>query len=285
MSTILQISSNSLNNPKLIEILYKLTTCFQRIDMSFCVIGATARDIIIKQLSGSAPFRRTRDLDIAIAIPSWDRFAEVETVLVDNGFKKSRHARQRFFLDDYEIDIVPFGTLAKADDKIYWPPEEDIAMSVKGFYEILDKAITLIIDDDLEVRIVSLPGLFVLKFYAWQDRHLTSKKDADDMGLVLRMYFELNNDRNFHPEVYDEDDFEMLVAGGIWLAYDIASLLPSEQLISLSSEIKEELDKEERSILLNQILETNPSITYESLLRALKEIVSILIEIANTDKG
>lgn len=239
---------------------------------------------IIKQLSGAAPFRRTRDLDIAIAIPIWDRFAEVEAVLVANGFKKSTHARQRFFIDEYEIDIVPFGNLAKADDKIYWPPEENIAMSIKGFYEILDKAVTVTIDGDLEVKIVSLPGLFVLKFYAWQDRHLASKKDADDMGLVLRMYFELNVDRNFHPEVYDDEDFEILVAGGVWLAYDIASLLNSDQLTSLCVDIQKELNKEEQSVLLNQILETNSSITYESLVRTLTEIVSVFIKIAKTDK-
>jgi predicted nucleotidyltransferase len=50
------------------------------------------------------------------------------------------------------VDIVPFGAVAKADDNIYWPPEETIAMSVKGFDEVLSEAITVSIDNEFEIR-------------------------------------------------------------------------------------------------------------------------------------
>lgn len=53
----------------------------------FYVIGATARDIIIGQLADITSGRKTRDLDIAIAIPEWSVFDEIKEVLIADGFK------------------------------------------------------------------------------------------------------------------------------------------------------------------------------------------------------
>lgn len=105
-------------------------------------------------------------MDIAIAIPDWSVFDEIKEVLVADGFKKSTDMRQRFYYGEYELDIVPYG-VAKDDDNIYWPPEEEIAMSVKGFDEVLSESITVNIDGEFDLRIASLHGLFLLKFNAW----------------------------------------------------------------------------------------------------------------------
>lgn len=112
-------------NPLLVELLKTLTDIFSGMNCEFYVIGATARDIIIRQLAGAISERRTRDLDIAIAIPDWSVFQKIKEVLVEEGFKKSQYQHQRFYYGDYELDIVPYG-VAKEDDNIYWPPEEDV---------------------------------------------------------------------------------------------------------------------------------------------------------------
>lgn len=169
----LKITSEKIANPLLVELLKKLTDSFNRMGREFYVIGATARDIIIRQLIDTTSGRRTKDLDIAIAIPDWSVFDEIKDVLVADGFKKSVDMRQRFYYGEYELDIVPYG-VAKDDDNIYWPPEEEIAMSVKGFDEVLSEAITVNIDGEFDIRIASLHGLFLLKFNAWLDR--TSKR-------------------------------------------------------------------------------------------------------------
>jgi predicted nucleotidyltransferase len=77
----LTISSEKIGNPLLIELLRKLTDSFGRMDREFYVIGATARDIIVQQLLDTASTRRTRDLDIAIAIPDWDAFEQIKEML------------------------------------------------------------------------------------------------------------------------------------------------------------------------------------------------------------
>ena len=64
----LTISSKKIGNPLLVELLRKLTVSFNRMHREFYVIGATARDIILKQVVGSESKRRTMDLGIAMAI-------------------------------------------------------------------------------------------------------------------------------------------------------------------------------------------------------------------------
>ena len=77
------ISSENLNNPLLKELLKELNTFFSNLNMDFYVIGATARDIILSNLYGLTPERKTADLDIAIAISGWELFNEVEKKLPD----------------------------------------------------------------------------------------------------------------------------------------------------------------------------------------------------------
>lgn len=101
-----------MGNPLLVELLRKLTDSFNKMDREFYVIGATARDIIMQQLLDTEARRKTRDLDIAIAIPDWDTFEQVKQNLIAEGFKKSRYVHQRFSYGEYDLDVVPFGTVA-----------------------------------------------------------------------------------------------------------------------------------------------------------------------------
>ena len=240
----------------------------------FYVIGATARDIIIGQLADITSGRKTRDLDIAIAIPEWSVFDEIKDVLIADGFKKSRHMHQRFYYGDYELDIVPYG-VAKEDDNIYWPPEEEIAMSVKGFDEVMSDAITVNVDDEFDIKIASLYGLFLLKFNAWLDRNIQTSKDAEDMSFILSNYFIANLDRGIHPEVYDWERFDEYNVGGYWLAHDLLSLLNKEQVAYYKNCIEKELEKGDGSRLFNQIIEHSHGLAYETVKDAWQTIADV----------
>ena len=271
----IQISSEKLGNPQLAELLKVLVVCFKELDSQFYVIGATAKDIVMRQLMAVSSCRRTQDLDIAVAISDWKRFDEISDALQKAGIKKSPGIHQRFYYKNYELDVVPFGGVAKEDDNIYWPPEEDIAMSVKGFYNALADALTVSLDGEEDIRIASLHGLWLLKFNAWMDRRLKTDKDAVDMSFIIDNYFIANVDRGTHMEVYDYPNFSCYLVGGIWLAYDVASLLDKEQLVYYRDSILVETDKEEESILINQILEDNKTLTYEQVLDTWEKIASI----------
>lgn len=270
----LKITSEKIANPLLVELLKKLTDSFNRMEREFYVIGATARDIIIRQLIGTTSGRRTKDLDIAIAIPDWSVFDEIKDVLVADGFKKSDDMRQRFYYGEYELDIVPYG-VAKDDDNIYWPPEEEIAMSVKGFDEVLSEAITVNIDGEFDIRIASLHGLFLLKFDAWLDRNIETSKDAEDMSFILSNYFMANLDRNVYTEVYDWENFDEYIVGGYWLARDLLLLLTKEQTAYYKGCIEKELEKDAESRLFNQIIENSHGLTYETVKEAWQTIADV----------
>ncbi len=270
----LKITSEKIANPLLVELLKKLTDSFNRMGREFYVIGATARDIIIRQLIGTTSGRKTKDLDIAIAIPDWSVFEDVKECLIADGFKKSTHMHQRFYYGEYELDVVPYG-VAKDDDNIYWPPEEEIAMSVKGFDEVLSEAITVNIDNEFDIKIASLHGLFLLKFNAWLDRSIETSKDAEDMSFILSNYFMANLDRNVYPEVYDWEKFDEYVVGGYWLANDLLQLLNKEQITYYKDCIEKELEKDDESRLLNQIIENSYGLSYDTVKDAWQTIADV----------
>lgn len=270
----LKITSEKIANPLLVELLKKLTDCFNRMGREFYVIGATARDIIIRQLIGTTSGRKTKDLDIAIAIPDWSVFEDVKECLIADGFKKSTHMHQRFYYGEYELDVVPYG-VAKEDDNIYWPPEEEIAMSVKGFDEVLSEAITVNIDNEFDIKIASLHGLFLLKFNAWLDRSIETSKDAEDMSFILSNYFMANLDRNVYPEVYDWEKFDEYIVGGYWLANDLLQLLNKEQITYYKDCIEKELEKDDESRLLNQIIENTYGLSYDTVKDAWQAIADV----------
>lgn len=278
-----QISSDKIANPLLVDLLRKISRCFAEIEQDFFVIGATARDILIRQLVGISSGRKTRDLDLAIAIPDWDAFEEVKQTLLAHGFQKDKQMYQRFYDGDYEMDIVPYGDIEREDGYIYWPPEEDIAVSVKGFADVLSDAITVTIDDEFDIKIASLHGLFVLKFNAWLDRNIQTNKDAVDMAFILENYFIANLDRNLHPEVYDWDDFDEVIVGAYWLAYDITGFLSEEHLCHYEHCLQNEIEKEENSRLIQQIIDTGNVFSYEKTLLAFQKMIVVFDKVLHDE--
>lgn len=253
------ISSNTIANPLLVDLLSVLSSCFNKAGNDFFVIGAASRDILRLYLEAEPSPRRTRDLDIAIAVDSWDDFYEISEMLIQNGFRKDSHMKQRFYFGaekgaDYELDVVPFGGVTAPGEKIYWPPEESPMMSVKGFASVLKDCVDVVVDNAFSFKIPSAPAFFVLKFDAWLDRHLLNDKDAKDMSFILANYYLHEITSPAHLEVLDvlPDPFEPFVAGAYMIANDIIPLLGKDVLHSYVSDIEDELARGEQSQLLTQ---------------------------------
>ncbi len=278
------ISSEDLNNPLLKELLQKLTDYFQSIGSDFYIIGATARDIILTGIHKQASTRRTADLDIAIAIKDWDKFDQISKELCNiDGFHKSNKQKQLFWYKrDFKLDIVPFGEVAKADNNIYWPPEEVFAMSVVGFTEVANNTLEITIDNDLSVKVASLPGIFILKLAAFNDRKNETNKDADDLAFIIKNYLEINIERAVaeHYDIYDALKFNTFTAGATLLARDIKTILGgNEETVNTFIQIIEnELKMEDESQLLNQIIETHKTIEYDIAVEALNNLLQELMK-------
>lgn len=273
------ISGEDLNNPLLKELLQKLTDYFQSIVADFYIIGATARDIILSGIHKQASSRRTADLDIAIAIKDWDKFNQISEELCKmEGFTKDPKLTQRFnFQKVYDIDIVPFGEIAQKDNTIYWPPEEQFAMSVAGYTEVADNTLDITIDNDLSVKVASLPGIFILKLAAFNDRKNETNKDADDLAFIIENYLEINELRAVeeHYDIYEAENFNTFTAGATLLGKDIITILGGnvETKNTFIQILEEELKLEEESQLINQIIETHTTIKYDMAVEALNSLL------------
>lgn len=278
---ILNISSDRIANPLLIDLLRQLSRTFSKIGSEFFVIGATARDFMLEILADTSAKRKTKDLDVAIAVADWERYNEICQSLIADGFVKSVNQAQRFYFHEYEVDIVPYGAVAKEDNNIYWPPEETIVMSVMGMNEVSRDTITVCIDNDFEIKIASLHGLFILKLNAWLDRNIGTNKDAEDMWYIIDNYYFANDGRCIHPEVYELEGFDLKIGGAYWMAHDIADLITREQVSFYSDVIRSEINRGEESRLVIQILETNRSITSSDVLRVLSTILDVFIRRLN----
>lgn len=277
MSNIYNISSNQLDNPLLKELLTKLTDFFRKINTEFYIIGATARDLVLHNVYGFQPNRKTFDLDIAIAISNWEQFDTiVELLPKEADFSKDNSQQQRFLYNEFfKLDIVPFGGVANERGNIYWHPDGERRMSVIGFQQMAQFALTVQIDNELSVKVASLPGAFILKLAAWKDRHLENNKDAYDMALLIENYYSIHTERiaNEHFDILEDEDFDEFIAGGKLMMRDVIQMLAEEPqaLEYLKNIITEELEKEEISPLINQFIETS-KLKYEQTLRLLQEM-------------
>lgn len=267
-----RLEIEKLGHPLLKALFGELIPIFEKLNIRFYIIGATARDIIM-ELHNLQSSRRTKDIDIAIAMNNWNEFAHLEKeVLANPNFSKEYLQKQRFYyLNDFEIDIVPFGEIAAQKDKIFWPPENDIAMIVLGFKEAERNSVTVKLGE-FEIKVASLQSIFLLKLFAWEDRKSTGNKDADDIGFILQNYLSINEERaatEYYNETYEIKDYSIVKGSAVMLAIDISKILQSSNHTKrkLKSIIQTELDLREASILFNQIIETN-RISYEEIFDA-----------------
>ncbi len=278
------ISSEHLNNPLLKELLYKLTDFFQSVSLDFFIIGATARDIILSGIYNQASARRSIDLDIAIAIKEWEKFNQIAEGLCQiKEFTKDPFQKQRFkYKNLYSVDIVPFGEIARSDKSIYWPPEEEFAMSVVGFAEVAEKTLEVKIDNEFLVKVASLSGIFILKLAAFNDRKNQTNKDADDMAFIIENYLEINLERavQSHYDIYEVENFDTFIAGASLLGRDLNSILIGNELTinSFIQILEEELSLGDSSLLLNQIVETHKHLFYDTVMQAFKNILKELTQ-------
>jgi predicted nucleotidyltransferase len=278
----LDISSDKFTHPLLKPILLELTAYFKKAGISFFVIGATARDIVM-ELHDQQSGRLTHDLDIAITVNDWEQWQIVEEDIIKlENFTKDKNQKQRFiYQGKFELDIVPFGDIMKQDSKIFWPPDEDFAMSVLGFDAAEEASLKVKVDQEIEIQIASLSGIFLLKITAWKDRNHKSNKDADDIGFILENYLSINEERaaaEYYEDIYDKDDFTIIKGSATLLGIDITGILKEypKELKIFKNILVETLEEKEESILINQIIETHKMLTYEEVQESIQNIINQL---------
>lgn len=211
------------------------------------IVGATARDLILHHVHQLPITRATRDLDIAVAVGSWEAYSELAKKLVDGGARSDPKVTHRFFVSEWKIDVVPFGSVEQ-NGVIVWPRVGN-EMSVAGFHEASQHALEVLLPGDVQAFVASPPALLMLKVIAWEERHLTDPRhDAVDIKTLLESYAApWNQDR-----LYDEADdllrqfgYDNTRAGAALLGRDTAAIARTETLQRLRDILDREISTDE----------------------------------------
>jgi len=199
--------------------------------LAYFVAGATARDLILSNVYGLGVRRATGDADFAIAFADWEQFQSIKAALVAGGrFEADPRILQRLYygpgerMRGYPVDIIPFRGVESPANTVAWPPDMKVVMNVIGYEEVLATALEIEIEEDLVVRVASLPGLALLKIFAWADRPYDRRRDAQDLATLLRTYHEAGNtDRLYGSDVatLQAVDFDLDLAGSRLLGMDV----------------------------------------------------------------
>jgi predicted nucleotidyltransferase len=131
----------------------------------------------------------------------------------------------------YPLDLIPFGRIEDRANAIAWPPDRSIVMNLAGYREAFAAAPAVEIQPGFVVRVASLPGLAILKVFAWVDRGPDDSRDAIDLATLLRQYAEAGNeDRLYGAEirVLEAVNHDLDLAGPRLLGKDAARVTTPE---------------------------------------------------------
>ena len=200
--------------------------------VEFFLMGAAARDLILRHAHGIEPTRATEDVDFAMMVRDWQAYDALRTALIASGEFSARPGPATHRLrhtSGLPLDIVPFGGIERADRTFAWPPEHSTVFECFGMAEAFAASITVRLPDAVELRVAPIEAQVVLKLSAWQDRkHTHPGRDARDLLLFLGRYMDCGNfDRaaSEHQDLFEAEDFDYAEAGVRMLARDIAPLI------------------------------------------------------------
>ena len=215
-----------------------LQRAFDHFGINFYLIGAVARDIWMTQIYDEPDRRTTKDLDLAVFINDTAEYDALLTWLVEQqGFTRAQSSAFCLLYpsatgsDHVAVDLMPFGAIADEAGDVYFSGRGMERISTVGFTEVLAEAATVATPTGQQWRVVTLPGIVVLKLVAWQDRPERGK-DAVDVWNLLEVYFNLVQEEIYtsHLELLNEEETPdttnlMLLVGARVLGRHVRQLL------------------------------------------------------------
>ncbi|MEW5744413.1 MAG: nucleotidyl transferase AbiEii/AbiGii toxin family protein [Nitrospirota bacterium] len=212
-----------------VEALHVLKGVTDDLGIPFFIVGATARDLIFEHCYNIRAPRTTLDIDLGVEVADWDQFTRLTQAMIGSGRLTAGGEPQRFLFGPVRIDILPFGPVADAQGRIYWPPEHEVLMSMLGYREAYDysETVRLSTAPELDVRVSTLPGLALMKIISWNDNYSVRKKDAEDLLFIMHNYGEAGNEERLYDReqtLMEEERFDIRLAGIRLLGRDIARI-------------------------------------------------------------
>lgn len=201
-------------------------------ELDFYLIGAQSRDVWINHL----PFEKkiTRDIDFAVSVPGQAAWDALSTHLQEKeNFRRDLKQPYRFYREELMLDLIPFGGMEKDGTVSLADPHTEL--SVYGCREVTEEAVVL----SDKFKIITLPGLCILKLIAFGERPDQRQKDWDDFVLVLTNYGEIAGEQLYEGK-YDDlitGDFDFTVASARMMGRHL------QPIVNKNSELKDRILK------------------------------------------
>lgn len=211
------------------------------------VVGAVARIILLENIYGLNAGRATTDVDFAFALDNWEQFDALKKQLLENTrFVASEQVAHRLYFrapgleHAYKVDLIPFGKVEASPNMIAWPPDMAIMMNVTGFGDAFAAAVRVEVSPSVVASIASLPGIAILKLFAWADRRQESSKDAIDVVTLLRSYHEAGNESRIYEnaivlEALESVGYDPELVGAWLLGNDVATMASESTIAALEA--------------------------------------------------
>ncbi len=243
----------------LLDALLLFSEAAETVGASWLVVGATARIMLLEQIYGLPAGRATRDIDFGVLVGDWEQYRSLCELIVNKGVNTTeRKPAKRFITSgDRIFDLAPYGGVEDEQGRVFWPPEQDDVMTVRGFNSAAQSSITVKVNDSVDVPVISPQGLCALKLFAWQERHHQQPgKDAEDIAYLVRHIEALYPPAKLfevHPDTVEAADYVIPQAGIMQLGADMASMLTEEERQFLSTLLHAELAQQGDSQLCREL--------------------------------
>jgi predicted nucleotidyltransferase len=230
----------------------------KKLGVSYVVVGATARDLVLHYGYGAVIKRATTDIDFGLQVESWDEFEALKNQLLQQKFTETNVRHRLISPTGTQIDIVPFGSLETKTSKILWPPGDESEMCVLGFQEAHDHAMQVILQEKPQIKIpvVSPPGLALLKLISWFDRDKNLRqRDAKDLSFAFENYEKIEEvlERIYQKGIAEKYDYEVTLASSYILGMDAASIAQNKTRLQIEMILKKNLTDSGPNLLVEEM--------------------------------
>lgn len=242
-----------------IDLLLAVDSTAAALGITYFIIGAFARDVILGLCFGIDTGEATRDIDFGLMMDDWAQFDELRARLIARKeFAEHSGVRHRLtFRSVRQLDIVPFGGIERKPGEIAWPPEFTTVMSTVGLRQAHARALPIAIAEERSVPFASPAALALLKLIAWSERgSAINRRDARDLGLLLTTYLRAGNEERLygeHAALLDEPDFDFGAAGARILGRDLAGIAGRDTRVRLERILEHGMDRTRGEPLLRAL--------------------------------
>lgn len=269
---------------EIVEIFEILNRLGVKLNFKYFVIGAFARDVVLKYLYDITPVRRTSDIDIGIQLKSWENYKElVDELLAIKSFESTELEHRFTYKNSNMIDLIPFGEIAGTDEKYKWKENSDFEMNVEGFNQALDLTVPVIIrlNPILKIKLTSLTYQVVLKLIAWREERDQNEKDAIDLCTLMINYTDAGNFNRLYEKENDiiikhNIDYENNSAR--LLGRDIVKEVDRKIVDKIVQILKNELEGPDNRLIIKMMNRNYENYEFEDYFRLTKSLYKGIVD-------